>query len=421
MSYLDVRYYLETFENPEKIAEMIANMQSTGTWKELPEKYEKSLKKYKAKVKFVKKIGKKRKIELPTRIKINKKINCADVVISYPVENFGDNITLLLTTVAGEIFDMSQLTAIKVIDINFTDEYLKFFKGPKFGIDGIREITGVKDRPFFGGIIKPCVGLSAKQIAGLTYKVAVNGADFIKDDELLGNMDYNTVKQRAEEIGKVLKKVYEKTGKKVLYAINVTDYPDRVFLFHDIIKKYGAGALLFNVLAGGFSVLKKLADYTELPIHCHRDFSVATFRCKYLGITSKLFTKIVRICGGDMIQCGGIDSGYLFEKDEEVLENFSACTQELSHIKKALPVSSGGQWAGKIPVNLQKIKNNDFLFLCGGGIFTHPDGPAAGIKSIYAAYEITKNGEKIENSGCKELKNAIKYFGKGKKVSEKKR
>lgn len=61
MSFLDVRYYIETFENPEKIAAIIANMQSIGTWKKLPEKYEKSLKKYKARVKYVKKNWRKKR------------------------------------------------------------------------------------------------------------------------------------------------------------------------------------------------------------------------------------------------------------------------------------------------------------------------------------------------------------------------
>ncbi len=411
MSYIDVEYYIETPENIEKAAEKMAGIQSVGILKNVPVIVKNKLSKYNAIIKEINKTGYKNKFELPTRMKNFKKVNCAKIILSFPIHNFGDNIAQFLTTIAGEIFDIKELTAIKVVDVKFTKDYLKFFKGPKFGIKGIRDIIKVKKRPFFGAIIKPCVGLSAKEISKLAYSVALAGADFIKDDELLGDVSYNTVKERVKAVSSGLKKVYEKTGKVTMYAFNITDYHDKIFMLHDIVKKYGGKAVMFNVLAGGFLLLKKLSEYTELPIHCHRDFSVAVIRSPYIGLTSNLFTKLVRICGGDMIQCGGIASS-LYETDEEVLKNFSACTDNLFHIKKSLPVSSGGEWAGKLPVNLRKIKNNDFLFLCGSGVFDHPQGAFFGMKSIFSAYEAIRKGIKPEDFDCIALKNAIEYFGK---------
>ncbi|MCX7697910.1 MAG: RuBisCO large subunit C-terminal-like domain-containing protein [Candidatus Goldbacteria bacterium] len=410
MSYIDVEYYIETIKHPEEIAEKMAGIQSIGIQKNINKKVRKKLEKYSAIIKKIKLTGYKNKYELPTRVKNGKRVNCASVILSFPVRNFGGNIAQFLTTVAGEIFDLKELTALKVLDIKFTLDFIKFFKGPKFGLEGTRDIINAKRRPLFGAIIKPCVGLTAKEIAELAFNVALAGADFIKDDELLGDVSYNTIKQRAKAVSSGLKKAYEKTGKITMYAFNITDYPDKIFLLHDTVKKYGGKAIMYNVLAGGFPLLKKLAEYTELPIHCHRDFSVAILRSEYIGLTSNLFTKLVRICGGDMIQCGGIESS-LYEKDEEVLKNFSACTEKLWHIKKALPVSSGGEWAGKLPVNLRKIKNSDFLFLCGSGIFDHPDGPFAGMKSIISAYRAIKKGIKLENFDCNALKKAIEYFG----------
>lgn len=410
MSYIDVEYYVETIINPYSLAEKMAGIQSVGVQKNISLKTEKKLRKHRAIVKEVKITGHKKRYELPTRVKTGLKVNCARLVLSFPVHNFGGNIAQFLTTIAGEIFDIQEITALKILDVKFTGDFLKFFKGPKFGIEGIRDIVKAKARPLFGAIIKPCVGLSPKEIAKLTFDVALAGADFIKDDELLSDVDFNRIKERAKAVGSGLKKAYEKTGKITMYAFNITDYPDKIFALHDTVKKYGGKAIMYNVLAGGFPLLKKLADYTELPIHCHRDFSVSVLRNKYIGLESYLFTKLVRICGGDMIQCGGIASS-LYEKDEEVLKNFSACTEKLWHIKKALPVSSGGEWAGKLPVNLRKIKNNDFLFLCGSGIFDHPDGAFAGMQSIFSAYTAFKKGIKLENFNCNALKRAMKYFG----------
>lgn len=409
--YIDVKYYIETLDPVKKTAKLISTMQSTGTWAGVKKETKKIIKQFGAKVKDIKLLKPANIIHLPTRKKINKKIFCAEIIISYPWQNFGKNIAMLLSTIAGEIFDLSELTAIKVIDINFPDSYLKLFKGPKFGLAGSRNIVSVYNRPLFGAITKPCVGLSAYEISKIAYEVSLAGIDFIKDDELLANAFYNSVSERAKETGRVLKKVYKKTGKKTMYAFNITDNPDKVLKLHDIAVKNGAKAIMFNLLTGGFNTLNMLSEHTSVPIHCHRDFAVSTFRSPYIGITSYVFTKLARIAGGDQIQCGGI-AGYLYEEDNEVLKNFKGCLENLGNIKQSLPVSSGGMWAGTLPVNLRKIGHNDFMFLCGGGIFGHPNSGSGGVKSIFAAYNAIQQGIKLEKYDDIYLKNAIKQFGK---------
>jgi len=409
--YLNVKYYIETPESIKKTADLIAKMQSTGTWAGVKQETKKLVKKFGAKVKDIRILKQTKKIHLPTRAKNKNKINCAEIIISYPWENFGKNIAMLISTVAGEIYDLSELTAIKVIDILFPYDYLKLFKGPKFGLSGSRDTVKAYNRPLFGAITKPCVGLSAKEIAKLAYEVSFAGIDFIKDDELLADASYNSITDRTREVSKALKSVYEKTGKITMYAFNITDNPDKVLKLHDIAVKNGARAIMFNVLTGGFNTLNMLAEHTKVPIHCHRDFAVSTFRSPYIGITSYVFTKLTRLAGGDQIQCGGI-SGYLYEEDDEVLKSFDACLENFGNIKQSLPVSSGGMWAGKLPVNLRKIKHNDFLFLSGGGVFGHPAGGFGGVKSILSAYEAIKNGKKLEESNCPYLKKAIQKFGK---------
>ncbi len=409
--YIDVIYYIETSEPVKKVVNLIATMQSTGTWAGVRFETKRLIKKFGAKIKNIKILNKTDEIHLPTRKKINKKINCAQTIIAYPWENFGKNIAMLISTIAGEIYDLAELTAIKVIDIKFPDEYLKLFKGPKFGISGSRDIVKAYNRPLFGAITKPCVGLSAKQIAKIAYEVSIAGIDFIKDDELLADASYNTVAERSKEVEKSLKKVYEKTGKVTMYAYNLTDSPDKVLKLHDIAVKNGAKAIMFNVLTGGFNTLNMLSEHALVPIHCHRDFAVATFRSPYIGITSYVFTKLTRLAGGDQIQCGGI-SGYLYEDDEEVLKSFSACGEKMGHIKESLPVSSGGMWAGTLPVNIRKTGHNDFMFLCGGGIFGHPDGGYGGVKSIIDAYKSLQDSEKLENCKSGYVKRAMEKFGK---------
>jgi ribulose-bisphosphate carboxylase large chain len=409
--YVRARYYIETPDDFEKTADLMARMQSTGTWKELTDETKQITDRFGARVVKAEITGEKSVYELPTRYEPGKKVKCGYVDIDYPFENFGYKVSMLMTTVAGEIYDMAELTAVKVVDIMMDDEYLSGFHGPKFGLEGSRKVAGAQARPLFGAITKPCVGLTPAEIAKLAYEVSRAGADFIKDDELLADAPYNRLKDRVIAVSEGLKKAYEESGKVTMYAFNVTDDPDEVIALHDTVKKYGGRALMFNVMTGGFGVLNKLSKHTELPIHCHRDFAVTTFRPKYMGITSGLFTKLVRLCGGDQIQCGGID-GYLYETDEEIVGNIRVCTAPMGKIKGSLPVSSGGQWAGKMPVNLRKIGNVDFMLLAGGGVFSHPGGGYEGMKSIIAAYEESRQGKKLEQTSDPYLKKAIEHFGK---------
>jgi len=402
---MKVKYYCETVETIEKAAELTAVNQSTGTWKKLEAETETLLARHGAKTVSAAKTGEKGSYSLPTRITKGKAVNCGEFVIDYPEINFGGKISMLLSSVAGEAFDIAEITALKVMDIDFTESFLSGFHGPKFGLKGSFELCGAKNRPMFGAITKPCVGLTPSDIAKLASDAARGGADFIKDDELLADAPYNSLLARVKAVMPVLKENEQKTGKKTMYAFNVTDDGSRVIKNHDIVIDNGGIAVMFNVMAGGFGSLRELSAHCEVPIHCHRDFSVAAIRSDKIGISSRLFVKLARLAGGDQIQCGGL-GGYLYETDEEMLDNMKACAEPMGHIKPSLPVSSGGMWAGKLKYNLDNIGNNDFMFLCGGGVFGHPDGGYGGMRSLYESWD-EYNG-KAEGEFLKKARQAFK-------------
>jgi ribulose-bisphosphate carboxylase large chain len=111
----------------------------------------------------------------------------AEVVVSWSVENMGDNLPTLVSTVQGNLYELSQFTGLKLIDLEFPSSFAKRFRGPKFGVAGCRRLTGVEGRPLIGTIIKPSIGMSPQQTAELVKTLAEAGIDFIKDDELMAN------------------------------------------------------------------------------------------------------------------------------------------------------------------------------------------------------------------------------------------
>src|SRR6056297_1321229 len=133
---ISVEYYIETVDSPERSAEKIAKMQSSGTWSGLDSETQALIRRHGARVENVEYAGEKKSYSLPTRLAPGKKIQAAKALISYPVINFGSNISMLLTTVAGEAFDLMELTAVKVMDINMPDGFLREFPGPSFGMEG---------------------------------------------------------------------------------------------------------------------------------------------------------------------------------------------------------------------------------------------------------------------------------------------
>jgi len=338
-------------------------------------------------------------------------INSAVVRIAFPWVNFGPLFPNLLSTVAGNLYEMDPFTAIKLLDLEFPASFTKHFPGPKFGIEGCRKLLGVYDRPLFGAIIKPCVGLSPEEIADLAYQGAKGGLDFIKDDELMADTAYNRIKERVRTITAALRRAEEETGEKTMYAFNITDRPSRLRELHDVVVEGGGICVMVNAATLGYECLRELAEFTQVPIHAHRDFAPAYLRSPYTGMSAEVFSKLWRLAGADQLHVGAI-GGKLFERDNEVVVSARACLQDFHDIKPCLPVSSGGQWAGKVARNLAAFGHLDFLHLSGAGVYAHPDGAEAGARSIRLAWEAHAKGIPLEEYAREhgELARAIGHF-----------
>lgn len=414
--YIVATYYLETTEDLYVAANALAAEQSTGTWKRVGDETDDLRERHGIKVIGIYPIPGECRQNLPTRIAISGSGMCIRAVVlrlAFPHINFGPKIPNLLSAVAGNLYEIGSFTAIRLMDLEFPGSFLKDFTGPRFGIKGCRDILKVYDRPIIGAIIKPCVGLSAERLAELAYEGAKGGLDFIKDDELLADTSYNSIKDRVKKVMVSLRHAEEESGEKKMYAFNITDRIDRIKELHDIVVEGGGNCVMINAATAGLEAMRELAEYTQVPIHCHRDFAPMWSRSPYIGISFPALTKLFRLCGADQIHCGAIQ-GKLYETDDEVLWNMRACTLDLGSIKDALPVSSGGQWAGKAPVNARKIGHYDFIHLSGAGTYAHPDGPEAGARSIRQAWDAVIKNIPVEEyaNENKELARAIEYFGK---------
>src|SRR5690606_35952475 len=112
----------------------------------------------------------------------------AMIDVSWSIENFGYNLPTLVSTLQGNLYEITQFTGLKLMDITLPDSFARHFQGPRFGIAGCRALTGVPEgRPLIGTIIKPSIGMSPEETAGLVKTLVDSGIDFIKDDELMAS------------------------------------------------------------------------------------------------------------------------------------------------------------------------------------------------------------------------------------------
>jgi len=393
----------------DKIAMAVAVEQSTGTWIRVPGETPELRRRHIAKVISINEVPD-FEYEVPADLKLRRYI----VQIAYPYENFMNEISMLLTTIVGNI---SMAGRLKLIDIKFPKSYLQMFKGPKFGVQGIREYLKIPKRPILNNMIKPCTGYPPEVGAKLAYEALVGGADFVKDDELLANAPFNTVEDRIVKYMEIVDKAAEETGEKKMYTINVTADPPKIFEFAEKVIELGANAIMINHLTAGIGTLKALAEdpSIKVPILGHMDCAGAIYEDAETGVSSHLvLAKLPRLAGADILVYPAPYGKQPFFIKQKYLKTGRTMLFPMHNIKPTLPMPSGGITQLHVPQLISDL-GTDIAIGAGGAIHAHPMGPRAGAKAFRQAIEATMNKIPLEQYAEQhpELKAAIEAWKAG--------
>jgi ribulose-bisphosphate carboxylase large chain len=414
MERISATYFIETPLPVEKAAAVLAGEQSSGTFVAVPSETEELKNRFAARIEKITPKEIANEPGLPGCRSASGKFQRAEVVVSWPIENMGHNLPALVSTVQGNLYELSQFSGLKLMDIEFPSSFVNHFRGPKFGIAGSRQLTGVQDRPFIGTIIKPSIGLTPQQTGDLVKALVEAGIDFIKDDELMANPPHSPFDERMDAVMRVINAHADRTGKKVMYAFNVSDELDPMLRHYEKIVSAGGTCAMISLNSVGLSGVKKVCDAGALAIHGHRNGWGALNRHPLLGIEFSAYQKIWRLAGVDQIHVNGIANKF-WESDDSVVRSIEACLKPLSGGIPVLPVVSSGQWGGQAPETFRRTRTTDLLYMAGGGIMAHPDGPAAGVRSLQTWWKAAVEGLTKESAVAKypELKKSVEKFGKG--------
>ncbi len=307
--------------------------------------------------------------------------------IAYPMELFEpDNMPNILSSISGNVFGLRTLMNLRLDDVSFPDRLARSFKGPKYGVEGIRRLMKVFDRPLVGTIIKPKLGLKTKDHAKVAYEAWSGGCDIVKDDENLSSQRFNPFEERLAETLEARDKAQEETGEKKVYMVNVTAETNEMLRRAELVVKHGGEYAMIDILTCGFSALQTFRKQDlRLVIHAHRAGHAAVTKNTKHGVSMRVLSKAARIIGVDQLHVGTV-VGKMFETREEVTENCEALKMPMAKFKKVLPVASGGLYPSLVPA-LMDFFGKDFVIQAGGGIHGHKDGTAAGAKAMRQAVE----------------------------------
>ncbi|MEL7153468.1 MAG: RuBisCO large subunit C-terminal-like domain-containing protein [Pseudomonadota bacterium] len=344
MRRIEADYLIGTSVDPRSAAEAMAGEQSSGTFVPVPGETPELKERSAARVESIDMLDHEGPPSLPGAISSPGPVRRARVTLSWPMDNIGPSLPNLMATIAGNLFELKQFSGLRIEDIRLPEAFAERYHGPKFGVDGTRQLSGVHNRPLIGTIIKPSIGLDVGATAQLTRKLVEAGIDFIKDDELQSNGTVCPFDQRAEAVLAEVSRGADETGGKTMFALNITGDLDEMRHRHDLVYELGGTCVMVSLNSVGLVGFTEIARHSQLPVHAHRNGWGYLSRHPLLGWSYVAWQKVWRLAGADHMHVNGLQNKFC-EGDESVVQSAKECLTPLFADQPciAMPVFSSGQ------------------------------------------------------------------------------
>jgi ribulose-bisphosphate carboxylase large chain len=395
---IEAVYHLETADDPEKTAALIAGEQSSGTFVAIPGEDEalkaRAAARYEITALNQGSGGEAKRYELK---------------LSWPLENLGPSLPNLMATIAGNLYELKPVRSLRLMDMTLPPAFAQAYPGPAFGIAGTRALSGVQQGPLVGTIIKPSVGLSAQATADIVKQLCEAGVDFIKDDELQADGPACPFDERVTLSMAAINRHAERSGKKVMYAFNLTGELDEMKRRHDLVQQLGGTAVMLSLNSVGMAGFNAFRRDAQLPIHAHRN----GWGYLQAGWSYTAWQKLWRLAGVDHMHVNGIANKFQ-EDDDSVITSARACMTPMFTDKPCtiMPVFSSGQTVRQAAPTWERLQSTDLIFLAGGGLFAHPGGIAAGVSALRQSWSAAIEGVPLDVAAKthRELREALEKF-----------
>lgn len=348
------------------------------------------------------------------------------IKIAYPGVLFEPgNMPQIMSSIAGNVFGMKDVDKLRLEDVRWPANIVRSFKGPRFGVHGIRKMLKVPRRPLVGTIIKPKLGLNHKEHAKAAYEAWAGGCDIVKDDENLSSQSFNRFNDRIKLTLRMREKAEKETGERKVYMPNVTAETNEMLKRARFVKSQGGDYIMVDILTCGWSGLQTLRDADlGMVMHGHRAGHAAFTRGMH-GISMMVVADIARLIGVDQLHIGTAvgkmegDRAEVTDLVEEMEKGILPArparhklSENWQEKKPVFAVCSGGLHPGHVP-DLMRMLGKDIIIQMGGGVHGHPDGTRAGATAARQAVDAVMSGRSLKeySKSHMELGKAIRSWG----------
>ena len=194
-----------------------------------------------------------------------------EVVLGIAPATTGNEASQLVNMLFG---NCSLQPEVELVDVEFPAGYEKSFPGPRFGIEGIRRVTGVEGRALTCSALKP-QGSSPEALASIAGALARGGIDVIKDDHGIADQAYAPFAKRVPAVQRAIAEANRATGGNTLYAPTFSGGPGALAEQTRIAKQQGVKMALLAPMLVGLPSFVELQAGLDIPVIAHPAFGGA--------------------------------------------------------------------------------------------------------------------------------------------------
>lgn len=263
-----------------------------------------------------------------------------EAVISHAVETTGFELPQLLNVAFG---NCSLFPGVRLVALDLPDDLLATWRGPRFGVSGLRELVGAPTRPMIATALKP-MGRDAASLARMAATLVEGGLDIVKDDHGLADQPWATFRDRVRAVADAVVGANARTGHRAIYLPSVSGPADHILERARFAKEVGATGLLVIPGLTGLDTMRLLAQDASLamPIMAHPAFQGSFVVDDRGGIEhGVLFGTLARLAGADLTVFPGYGGRFSFSR-EACASIVRACDARLGQMRPTSPTPGGG-------------------------------------------------------------------------------
>ncbi|MDR3232349.1 MAG: hypothetical protein LBT46_01545 [Planctomycetaceae bacterium] len=287
--------------------------------------------------------------------------------ISFAEETAAVEFTQFINVLFGNI---SMKQGIQLVSVIPSKKILDMLPGPQFGISGIREITGVPQRPPLFTALKP-MGLSAENLAELAAVFTQGGIDIIKDDHGLSDQVFAPFEERVQRCAAAVKEANVKFNRKAVYVANITAPFDKIIDRAYRAKELGAGGVMLSPGISGFDSLRKMTE-AGLPVFAHPAWMGGMAMNPMQGVScGVLYGTLMRLAGADAVIFPNFGGRFPLSH-QDCMDIVTESRKPAGTLRPMFPSPAGGMELKNIRSMIENY-GSDMLLLIGSGLFSCGD------------------------------------------------